>query len=120
MLRATGLEAVARRAAVAAVFLPELKERHDLSEAKLLVDGFDYLTALSRTDLSGQLEYTERNKIEKWFQTLKMRVESFHNTWNGGFASVAHWLAAFVHYYNFQRPNQAVDNHTPDEEVLKR
>ena len=49
-----------------------------------------------------------------------MRAESFHNTWNGGFASVAHWLAAFVHYYNFQRPNQAVDNHTPDEEVLKR
>ena len=89
----------------AAAFLSELKERHDLSAAELLVDGFGYLTALARTDLSGQLEYTERDKIEKWFQTLKMRVERFHNTWNGGLASAARWLAAFVHYYNFQRSN---------------
>ena len=84
-----------------AAFLSELKERHDLSEAELLVDGFGYLTALSRTDLSGQLEYTDRDKIEKWFQTLKMRVNRFHNTWNGGLASAQRWLAAFVHYYNF-------------------
>ena len=56
----------------------ELKDHHDLSEAGLLVDGFGYLIALSWTDLSGQLEYTERDK--KWFQTLKMRVKRFHNT----------------------------------------
>ena len=104
----------------AAAFLSELKERHDLSEAELLVDGFGYLTALSRTDLSGQLEYTDRDKIEKWFQTLKMRVERFHNTWNGGLASAQRWLAAFIHYYNFQRPHQAIENLTPVEEVLKR
>ncbi len=95
----SGLEALVRRAAVAAAgetpvaaFLSELKERHDLSAAELLVDGFGSLTALARTDLSGQLEYTERDKIEKWFQTLKMRVERFHNTWNGGLASAARWL----------------------------
>ena len=85
-----------------------------------MVDGFGYLTALARTNLSGQLEYTERDKIEKWFQTLKMRVKRFHNTWNGGLASAARWLAAYVYYYNFQRPNQALDNRTPVEEVLKR
>ena len=65
---------------LAAAFLSEPRERHNLSEAELLVDDFGYLTALSRTDLSGQLEYTDRDKIEKWFQTLKMRVERFHNT----------------------------------------
>jgi putative transposase len=55
--------------------------------------------------------------IEKWFQTLKMRVERFHNTWMGGRASAARWFAAFAFYYNFQRPNQALNNRTPIEEV---
>ena len=100
------------------MFLSELKKRHDLSEAELLVDGFGYLTALARTDLSGQLEYTERDTIEKWFQTLKMRINRFTNSWNGGLASVARGLAVFVHYYNFQRPNQALDDRTPVEEVV--
>lgn len=58
-----------------------MNECRDLSEATLLVDGFGYLTTLVRTDLSGHLEYTERDKIEKWFQMLKMRLTRFHNTW---------------------------------------
>ena len=84
---------------------------------ELLVDGFGYLTALARADLSGQLEYTERDKIEKWFQTSKMRAERFHTVWNGGFVSAVSWLTAFGYYYNFQRPNQALDDRTPVEEV---
>ena len=35
-------------------------------------------------------------------------------------ALAARWLAAFVHYYNFQRPNQALDNRIPVEEVLSQ
>ncbi len=27
----------------------------------------------------------------------------------GGSASAQRWFAAFVYYYNFQRPNQALD-----------
>ncbi len=92
----------------ASAFLSELKERHDLSEAEFLVDGMGYLTALARTDLGGHLDYVTRNLIEKWFQTLKMRVERFHSTWMGGRASAARWLAAFPFYYNYQRPNQAL------------
>ena len=105
---------------VAAAFLLGLKKRHDLSEAELLVDGFGYLTALACTGLSGQFEYTNRKTIEKWFQTLKMRVNRFHNSWNGGLVSAARWPAAFAHYYNFQRPNQALNNRTPAEKVLNR
>ncbi|ELY83504.1 Integrase catalytic region [Natrinema altunense JCM 12890] len=30
------------------------------------------------------------------------------------------WLTAFVYYYNFQRPNQALNNRTPAEEVQNR
>jgi putative transposase len=49
----------------AAVFLSRLAEHHDLSEAELLVDSFGYRTTLSRLGLSGQVEYSGRNHIER-------------------------------------------------------
>jgi putative transposase len=49
----------------AAAFLSGLKDRHDLSETKFLVGGYGCLTALARCDLSGDLEYADRNTIEK-------------------------------------------------------
>jgi putative transposase len=102
----------------AAAFLGRLAEKHDLSDATFLVDGISYLTALARCDLRGHLDYVDRNLIEKWFQTLAMRIDRFHQTWMGGRASAARWLTAFVHYYNTQRPNQALANRTPAEEVM--
>ncbi len=81
----------------AAVFLYRLTEKYDLSETVFLVDGHGYLTALSRLGLSGQLNYVERNLIEKWFQTFKMRVDRLHNSWVGSRASVREWLEQFVH-----------------------
>ena len=66
-----------------------------------LVDGFGYLTALSRLELSGRLDYKERNHIEKWFHTLKMRTDCFHSSWVSSWRSVRQFLAPFVHYYNF-------------------
>ena len=47
----------------AAAFLHGLGEKHDLSEAEFLVDGYGYLTALSRLALGGRLDYSERNHI---------------------------------------------------------
>ncbi|ELZ00727.1 transposase [Natrialba aegyptia DSM 13077] len=35
----------------------------------------------------------------------------------GSWASVREWLEQFVHYYNHQRPNQALDGNVPVEEV---
>ena len=55
----------------AAAFLHRLTEKHDVANAVFLVDGYGYLTALSRLDLSGRLDYTTRTHIEKWFHTLK-------------------------------------------------
>ena len=55
----------------AAAFLQKLQEKHDLSEAEFLVDQFGYRTALARLGLSGRVNYTDRNLIEKWFHTLK-------------------------------------------------
>jgi putative transposase len=53
----------------------------------------------------------------KWFQTLTMRITRFHKIWMGSRASAARWLAAFIFYYNYQRPNQALDNRTPVEKM---
>jgi len=101
----------------AAAFLHRLSEKHDLSEAVFLVDGFGYQTALARLGLSGRRDYTDRNLIEKWFHTLKMRIDRFHNSWVGSRSSVRRWCSQFAHYYNRQRPHKSLDDRTPAEEV---
>ncbi|MFA9416399.1 IS6 family transposase [Natrinema sp. HArc-T2] len=102
----------------AAAFLRRLTEKHDVSDTEFLVDGGGYLTALFRHDLSGQLNYTDRNHIEKWFQTVSMRIDRFHSFWRGSPASARRWLRRFRHHYNHDRPNQALDGRTPAQEVL--
>jgi putative transposase len=101
----------------AAAFLHGLTQNHDCSQAVFLVDGFGYLTAISRLGMSGRLDYADRNQIEKWFHTLKMWIDRSHASWMASRRSVRQWLASFVHYYNFQRPHQALDERTPVEEV---
>lgn len=71
----------------AETFLEELTEKHRVSDAEFLVDGMGYLTALARTDINGHLDYTDRNIVEKLFQTYTMRIEQFHEIWNGSQAS---------------------------------
>ena len=46
------------------------KEKHCVEDAEFLVDGMGYLTALARVDLSGHLDYSERNIVEKLFPDL--------------------------------------------------
>jgi transposase-like protein len=48
-----------------AAFLHGLREKHDLSDAVFLVDQFGYRTAVARLGLNGQVDYTDRNLIEK-------------------------------------------------------
>jgi len=102
----------------AAAFLHCLTEKHNVADTEFLVDAGGYLTALARQELSGQLNYTDRNHIEKWFQTVTMRIDRFHSFWQGSQSSAKRWLRRFRHYYNRNRPNQALDGRTPAEEVL--
>jgi putative transposase len=102
----------------AAAFLSGLAEKHDLSDTTFLVDQFGYRTALARLGLNGRVDYTDRNLIEKWFHTLKMRLDRFHTSWVGSRQSVRQWLALFAHYYNRLRPHQSLDDRTPADEVL--
>jgi len=64
-----------------------------------------------------RVDYVDRNIIEKWFHTLKMRVDRFHNSWVNGRSSVRRWLVQFVHYYNVQRPHQSLDGRTSAEGI---
>ena len=99
----------------ATTFLRELKEEHCVGNAEFLVDGMGYLTALARTNLTGDLNYSERNIVEKLFQTYTMRVGRFHETWNGSQPSAERWLTAYTAYYNHDRSHQALENQTPIE-----
>ena len=97
----------------AAAFLSGLDEKHDLTDTVFLVDQFGYRTALSRLGLSGQVDYTDRNLIEKWFHTLKMRTDRFHTSWVGSRPAVREWLQQFRRYYNQFRPHQSLDDRPP-------
>jgi len=101
-----------------ATFLFGLVEKHDLSNATFLVDQFGYRTLLARLGLDSRVDYTDRNLIEKWFHTLTMRLNRFHNSWVGSQWSVRQWLALFAHYYNWLRSHQSLDDRTPADKVL--
>lgn len=45
-----------------------------------------------------------------------MRMVCFHSSRVGNQQSVRQWFALFLHYYNVQRPHQALDGRTPVEE----
>ena len=102
----------------AAAFLHRLTEKHNVADTGFPVDAGGYLTALARHELSGQLDYSDRNYIEKWFQTVAMRIDRFHSFWRGSQSSARRWLRRLRYYYNHERPNQALDARTPAEEVL--
>jgi len=102
----------------AAAFLHRLTEKHNVDDTEFLVDAGGYLTALSRHDLSGHLDYHNRNHIEKGFKTVTIRIDRFPSFWRGSHSSARRWLRRFRHYYNRHRPNQALDGATPAEEVL--
>ena len=43
-----------------------------------------------------------------------MRIDRFHNPWEGSQLSVGQWLVLFVHYYNIQvRIKRSADEHQP-------
>ena len=101
----------------ATTFLRELKEEHRVADAEFFVNGMGYLTALAKTDLTGDLNYSERNIVEKLFQTYTMRVGQFRETWNGSQPALGAWLTA---YYNQHRSHQALENQTLIEALQQK
>ena len=97
------------------MFIRELKEEHRVGDADFLVDGMGYLTALAKTDLLGDLNYSDRNIVEKLFQTYTMRVGRFHETCNGSQPAQSAELTAYTINYNHLRNHQGLENQPPIE-----
>lgn len=55
--------------------------RNTTSQIPCFVGQLDYRTALARLGLGCQVDFTDQTLIEKWFHTLKLRVDCFHNSW---------------------------------------
>jgi len=82
----------------AAAILDRLTEKHDLSESEFLVNEGGDLIALARYELSGHLDYNNRNHIETQFQRVTMRIDRFHLYWRGSQSSARRWLRRFRYY----------------------
>ena len=111
------VQPIRTRRVLRTAFLHRLTEKHDVSDAEFLVNGSGHLTAFVRHDLSGHLDYSKRNHIEKWFQTVSMRIDRFHSFWLGSQSGARRWPRRFRHYYNRDRPDQTLDGNTPAVEV---
>ena len=85
------------------MFLRELREKHDIDDATILVDGADHLrTALSQLGLRFQISrHGNRNSVERVFREVKRRTSSFSNTFSNAEPSTAEsWLQAFAVWWN--------------------
>jgi putative transposase len=89
--------------ALTEIFLRELRQKHDVESAVLLVDGAQHLqTALTRAGLRFQTtRHGNRNAIERIFRELKRRTSSFSNCFSHVEPKTAeNWLQAFAAWFN--------------------
>jgi transposase-like protein len=89
--------------ALTELFLRELREKHDVSDAVFLVDGAKHLqTALRRSGLRFRYErHGNRNSVESVFREVKRRTSSFSNTFSHVEPETAEtWLQSFAVWHN--------------------
>ena len=89
--------------ALTEIFLRELREKHDVSDAVFLVDGARHLqTALRRSGLRFRYErHGNRNSVERVFREVKRRTSSFSNTSSHVNPETAEtWLQSFAVWHN--------------------
>lgn len=85
------------------MFLRELQEKHDVSDAVFLVDYAQHLaTALRRAGLRFQtIHHGNRNAVERVFREVKRRTSSFSNSFSHVQPTTAEtWLQAFAVWWN--------------------
>ena len=92
-----------RTTAVTRMFLSELKEKHQVDDATILVDGAPWLqAACHRHGLRFQhVTHGNRNAVERVFREVKRRTSSFSNCFSHVHPNTAEtWLQAFATYHN--------------------
>jgi len=72
------VQPIRTRQVLRTAFLYRPTENHDIAETEFLVDAGGYLTVIVRHELSGHLDYEDRNHIEKWFQMITIWINRFH------------------------------------------
>ncbi len=92
-----------RTQALTELFLRELREKHDVTDAVFLVDSAPWLqAALHRHGLRFQTEtHGNRNSVERVFREVKRRTTQFSNTFSHADPDTAEsWLQAYAVYHN--------------------
>ena len=92
-----------RNNAIADQFFADLREKHDVDDAIILVDGAAPLQrACRRHDLDFRYErHGNRNSIERVFREVKRRTTSFSNCFSNAEAETAdEWLRSFAFAWN--------------------
>jgi transposase-like protein len=89
--------------ALADRFFAELRDKHDLADATVLVDGSASLQrACRKHDLDFRYErHGNRNSVERVFREMKCRTTSFSNCFSNAEAETAdEWLRSFAFAWN--------------------
>ena len=92
-----------RNNALANQFFAELREKHDVDDATILVDGAASLQqACRKHDLDYRYErHGDRNSVERVFREVKRRTTSFSNCFSNAEAETANqWLRSFAFAWN--------------------
>jgi transposase-like protein len=85
------------------MFLSELREKHQVDDAMVLVDGAPWLqAACHRHGLRFQhVTHGNRNAVERVFREVKRRINQFSNTFSHVEPSTAeNWVKAFAFAWN--------------------
>jgi len=89
--------------ALADQFFAELRDKHDLDDATVLVDGSASLQrACRKHDLDFRYErHGNRNSVERVFREIKRRTTSFSNCFsNANVETADEWLRSFAFAWN--------------------
>ena len=92
-----------RNNALANQFFAELREKQDVDDATILVDGAASLQqACRKHDLDYRYErHGDRNSVERVFREVKRRTTSFSNCFSNAEAETANqWLRSFAFAWN--------------------
>ena len=88
---------------IAHAFFTELREKHDVDDAVILIDGSHSLKgACRRHGLDFRYEkHGNRNSVERIFREIKRRTDSFSNCFSNAEADTAdEWLRSFAFAWN--------------------
>ena len=83
-------------------FLTEIAELYGRAPPIVVTDGASYGSVFTRLGVTRIIRrHSVRNRIERWIQELKRRIETFYASFTGhDIATTNHWLRQFAWVWN--------------------